>query len=105
MFRVQHFETHQQQDIYSLQLGRDETIMMCHILYLVALLQREAVKSNWKVDKGHKEDKDKPSDCNNRDKYEDKMTIMMELTRNGINKYDRVETKNHANKNDKHCTC
>jgi len=34
-----------------------------------------------------------------------KMTTMMELTRNGINKYDRVETKNHANKNDKHCTC
>jgi hypothetical protein len=72
VFRVQHFETHQQQDIYSLRLGRDETIMMCHIRYLVALLQREAVNSNWNVDKGHKEDKDKPSDCSNRDKYEDK---------------------------------
>lgn len=27
---------------------------------------------NWNLDKGHKEDKDKPSNYSNRDKYEDK---------------------------------
>ncbi|KAF9762082.1 hypothetical protein IL306_003564 [Fusarium sp. DS 682] len=70
MLRVQHFETHQQQDIYNLRLGRDETIMMRHILYLVALLQREAMNSNWSLDEGREED-DEPSDRDDEDEDDD----------------------------------
>ncbi|PTD06399.1 hypothetical protein FCULG_00011852 [Fusarium culmorum] len=32
VFRVQHFQTHQQQDIYNLRLGSDQTIMIRHVL-------------------------------------------------------------------------
>ncbi|KAH7187516.1 hypothetical protein BKA60DRAFT_626647 [Fusarium oxysporum] len=59
VFRVQHFETHQQHDIYNLRLGRDETAMIRHILYLVTRLQQEAESSNW--DEGREDEEDEPT--------------------------------------------
>ncbi|EWY79522.1 hypothetical protein FOYG_17324 [Fusarium oxysporum NRRL 32931] len=88
VFRVQHFETHPQQDIYNLRFGRDETAMMRHILYLVALLQREAESSNWSLDEGREGNEDEPSDDEDEDEY--------------IREYDRVETENHCNENGKY---
>jgi hypothetical protein len=101
VFRVQHFETLHQQDIYNLRLGRDENIMMRHILYLVALLQREAEISNWNLDEAHEEDEDGPSNCN--DAVEDEDEDGGGIDEEGINEYGRVEAENHSNENDKYC--
>jgi hypothetical protein len=106
VFRVQHFETHQQQGIYNLRLGRDETIMMRHILYLVALLRREARNSDCNLDEGRAEYEDEPSDGNDGDEDEDEDDdgdgddVADE---EHIHEYDRVETENHSNANDKYC--
>jgi hypothetical protein len=98
VFRVQHFETHQQQDIYNLRLGRDETAMMRHILYLVALLQREAESSNWHLDEGREGNEDEPSDDDDGDEDDDGVEADDEY----IREYDRVETENYFNENDKY---
>ncbi|KAF4332408.1 hypothetical protein FBEOM_13794 [Fusarium beomiforme] len=98
-FTVQHFETHQQQDIYNLRLGRDETAMMRYILYLVALLQREAESSNLNLDQGSEEEEDEPSDD---DGDEDEDEDSVEANDEYIREYDRVETENYFNKNDKY---
>ncbi|QKD56923.2 uncharacterized protein FOBCDRAFT_140860 [Fusarium oxysporum Fo47] len=101
VFRVQHFETHQQQDIYNLRLGRDETAMMRHILYLVARLQQEAESSNW--DEGREDEEDEPGDCDDGDEYEDDDDDGGGADEEYINEYDRVETENHSDENDKNC--
>ncbi|KAJ3454411.1 hypothetical protein MRS44_018305 [Fusarium solani] len=103
-FTVQHFETYQQQDIYNLRLGRDETAMMRHILYLVALLQREAESSNWNLDEGHKGNEDESSDDDDgdEDEDEDEDDDGVEADDEYIGEYDRVETENHFNENDKY---
>jgi hypothetical protein len=101
VFRVQRFETHQQQDIYNLRLGRDETAMMRHILYLVARLQQEAESSNW--DEGREDEEDEPGDCDDGDEYEDEDDDGGGADEEYINEYDRVETENHSDENDKNC--
>jgi hypothetical protein len=100
VFRVQHFESHQQQDIYNLRLGRDETIMMRHILYLVTLLQREATNYNWNLDEGCEGDEDKPSDSEYEDDDDDEDD--RETDEKHINECDQVETENHSNGNNAH---
>ncbi|KAF4966994.1 hypothetical protein FSARC_5391, partial [Fusarium sarcochroum] len=44
---------------------------MRHVLYLVALLQREAMNSNCNMDEGCEEDEDEPSDCDDGDEDQD----------------------------------
>ncbi|KAL5591114.1 hypothetical protein FOBRF1_014671 [Fusarium oxysporum] len=94
VFRIQYFETHQQQDIYNLRLGRDETAMMSHILYLVALLQREAESSDWNLDGGREGNENEPSD-------DDEDDDGVEADDEYICEYDRVKTENYFNENDK----
>ncbi|PNP58254.1 hypothetical protein FNYG_15129 [Fusarium nygamai] len=77
--------------------------MIRHILYLVALLQREAESSNWNLDEGREEEEDEPGDCNDGDEYEDEDDDGGGADEEYINEYDRVETENHSNENDKNC--
>jgi hypothetical protein len=96
-------ETYQQQDRYNLRLRRDKTIMMRHILYLVALLQLEAMNSNWSLHEGREEDKNEPSDCGDGDEYEDEDDDGDGADEECNNEYDRVESENYSNENDKYC--
>ncbi|EWZ28675.1 hypothetical protein FOZG_17680 [Fusarium oxysporum Fo47] len=76
---------------------------MRHILYLVALLQREAMNSNWNLDEGHEEDEDEPSNCDDGDEDEDEDNYGDGADEEYINEYDRVETENNSNENGKYC--
>jgi hypothetical protein len=100
VFRVQHFQTHQQQDIYNLRLRRDQTIMMRHVLYLVTLLQREVTNYDSNPDEECDGDDDEltDSDYENDDGDEDDRG----RDEKHINEYDRVETEVHSNGNDAH---
>ncbi|EGU73643.1 hypothetical protein FOXB_15848 [Fusarium oxysporum f. sp. conglutinans Fo5176] len=62
--------------------------MLRHILYLVGLLQREAIDPEWNVDEGCEGDED-GDDHGTDEEY--------------INEYDRVETKNPSNETDEYC--
>ncbi|KAL9563907.1 hypothetical protein ACKAV7_011942 [Fusarium commune] len=77
--------------------------MMRHILYLVALLQREAESSNWNLDEGREEEEDEPGDCDDGDEYEDEDDDGDGANEEYINEYDRVEIENHSNENDENC--
>ncbi|KAL5610562.1 hypothetical protein FOBRF1_006679 [Fusarium oxysporum] len=74
---------------------------MSYMLYLVALLQQEAESSNW--DEGHDDDEDEPGDCDDGDEYEDEDNDGDGADEEYINEYDRVETGNHSDENDKNC--
>ncbi|KAH7187148.1 hypothetical protein DER44DRAFT_753975 [Fusarium oxysporum] len=101
VFGVQHFETHQQKDTYNLPLGRDETAMMRYILYLVARLQQEVESSNW--DEGRQDEEDELADCDDGDEYENEDDDGDGDDEEYINEYDRAETENHSDENDKSC--
>ncbi|KAH7459229.1 hypothetical protein FOMA001_g20149 [Fusarium oxysporum f. sp. matthiolae] len=98
VFRVQHFQTHQQQDIYNLRLGSDQTIMMRHVLYLVTLLQREGTNYDRNPDEGCDGDDDERGDSD----YEDDDEDDRRTDEKHINEYDLVETEVHSNGNDAH---
>jgi hypothetical protein len=68
--------------------------MMRHILFLVALLQREAESSKWNLNEGREGNEDEPSDDENEDEDEDEDEYICD--------HDRVETDNHFNENDKY---
>ncbi|ENH73681.1 hypothetical protein Focb16_v005400 [Fusarium oxysporum f. sp. cubense] len=100
VFRVQHFQTHQQQDIYNLRLGSDQTIMMRHVLYLVTLLQREGTNYDRNPDEGCDGDDDERGDSDYEDDDDDEDDRRTDEKH--INEYDRVETEVHSNGNDAH---
>ncbi|EXK24209.1 hypothetical protein FOMG_19053 [Fusarium oxysporum f. sp. melonis 26406] len=77
--------------------------MMRHILYLVALLQQEAESSNW--DERRNDEEDDLGDCEDGDEYEDEDDYGDGdgADEEYINEYDRVETENHSDENDKSC--
>ncbi|KAI3572852.1 hypothetical protein IWW34DRAFT_890814 [Fusarium oxysporum f. sp. albedinis] len=97
VFRAQHLESHQRQDIYNLRLGHDETIMMRHILYLVTRLQRDVANYDWNLDEGCEGDEDELSDCDDED--EDDEEDDHGTDEECINEYDRFETEIHSNGN------
>lgn len=85
IFRVLHFGTRQRQDIYHLKFGHDEIFMMRHILYLVALLQREAESFDGNSDEAREEEGDESSDGDDEECFEE---------------YNGVETRSHLGEDD-----
>ncbi|EXM15217.1 hypothetical protein FOTG_16432 [Fusarium oxysporum f. sp. vasinfectum 25433] len=99
VLRVQHFEPYQRQDIYNIRLGRDETIMMRHILYLVTRLQRDSANYDENRNEGCEGDEDEPSDCDDEDEDEDDEEDNHGIDEECFKEYNRLETETHSNGN------
>ncbi|KAF5572192.1 hypothetical protein FPCIR_14349 [Fusarium pseudocircinatum] len=98
VFRVQHFKTHHQQDIYNLRLGHDETIMIRHILYLVSLLQGEEANCDENLNRDSEGDEDEPSNFDDEDGNEDDGR-----DEEYVNECGQFETEIHCNEKDEYC--
>ncbi|KAL5611011.1 hypothetical protein FOBRF1_007128 [Fusarium oxysporum] len=70
---------------------------MRHILYLVALLQREAEVPDWNLDGAWDEEGDESSDCDDGDRDEDSDGNEEDYS----NDYEGPEAENRSNENDK----